>query len=96
MANWHTNTTYCLIELCCDMKTKHFHPKYPQTHTTESAISHHIIPNFSLQIIPNLMRPEHSQLVLLVCGGLNYQWTSIFIVLVLQSFKLKLKTHFFK
>ena len=46
MANCHTNTTYCLIELCCDMKTKHFHPKYPQIHTTESAISHHIITKF--------------------------------------------------
>ena len=69
------------------MKTKHFHPKYPQIHTTESAISH--------GIIPNLMHPEHSQLVLatVVCGGLNYLWT---YVLVLRSFKVKLKTHLFK
>ena len=64
-------TPFILKSLCSEVRTKHFHPKYPQIHTTESAISHHIISYLSHHIISNLMRPERSQLVPLVCGGLK-------------------------
>ena len=99
MANWYANTTYCLITDSSGMRTKHFHPKIISSDAynwiSHQSSYHTIIPNLSLQIIPNLPEgPEHSQLVLLVCGGLNYLWTSS-VVLVLQSFKLKLKTHLF-
>ena len=54
------------------MRTIHFNPKYPHMQTTESAISHYLIPYLSRRhVIPNLMGPERTQLVPLLCGGLK-------------------------